>query len=194
MPPCRWVVVSELSDPGALPSERASDEATMTAQQQLALARLDSGLARLGAAERDRLARKTMWLSHHWPDDYGERCVRIGHHHVCRRCAALYPLGIVIAVLSVLGAPPWPMSWDPWAIWLLCLPATIAYVAEAVGLWPYHARFQVGTMLITAVGFGRALGYELETRWSSEFWGPVAVFGGIWFFATLIAHLRRPAR
>ena len=167
------------------------DDATERAKQQLALARLDAGLQAIGQRERDRQARKGMWLSHHWPDHQAERCVRIAGRPVCRRCAALYPLGLFVAIVSATVAAPWPEAWDPLAIWLLCLPATITYVGEAIGLFGYHARAQVGTMLITSVGFGRALGYEFEQRWSSEFWGPVAVFGGIWFLATLVAQLRR---
>ena len=44
---------------------------------------------------------------------------------------------------------------------------------------------------MTALAFGRALGYELEHRWSGIFWGPIAVFGGIWFAATVMAQRRR---
>lgn len=30
-----------------------------------------------------------MWLSHHHVDD-GDRCVRVGRRHVCRRCLAMF--------------------------------------------------------------------------------------------------------
>ncbi|MFV0259662.1 MAG: hypothetical protein ACK5PP_14595 [Acidimicrobiales bacterium] len=157
----------------------------------VALARFEQGLAELAARERHRLGRRQLWTAHHWPEDYPERCVRIGGRWVCRRCAALYPLGILVAVVSAMGYPPWPESWDPWAIWLLSLPATMAYVGEAVGLFRYRARLQVAATLVTAVAFGRGLGYELTQRWSPEFWGPVAVFGGIWFAATIIGSRHR---
>ena len=152
---------------------------------------LDARLAMIGAREQARLAKKNMWLAHHWPDDYRDRCVRIGSRHVCRRCAALYPLGIAIALLSLNGLAPWPTSIDPWPIWLLSIPATIAYCAEAVGLIRYDARIQVGTTLIAAVAFGHALSYELDERWSPEFWGPIAVFGGIWFVFTVLGMQRK---
>jgi len=152
---------------------------------ELALAMLDLGLARLKAKETARIGRRNMWLAHHWPDDYGERCVTLGSRPVCRRCAALYPLGFIVAFAAALGAAPWPASVDPWPIWILSLPATIAYVGEAIGLFGYNVRVQVAATLITAVAFGRGLGYELVERWSPEFWGPVAVFGGIWYAATL---------
>lgn len=94
-------------------------------------------------------------------------------------------MGFLVAFLAAAGYPLWPASWDPAAIWILCLPATVAYVGEAIGLFGYSPRWQVATMLITATAFGRALGYELVDRWSPEFWQPVAVFGGIWFLATV---------
>ncbi|MFV0525030.1 MAG: hypothetical protein ACK5RL_11070 [Acidimicrobiales bacterium] len=156
-----------------------------------ALARFERRLAEMAARERRYQGRRNLWLAHHWPDDYPDRCVRLGRRWVCRRCAALYPLGVLVALVAALGYPPWPVSWDPWPIWILSLPATIAYVGEAVGLFPYRPRIQVAATLITAVGFGRGLGYEFGQRWSPEFWGPVAVFGGIWFAATLIGSRRR---
>lgn len=129
-----------------------------------------------------------MWLSHHWPEHYADRCVKIGSRHVCRRCSALYPLGFVVAFLAAFGFPLWPQSWDPAAIWLLSLPGTAVFVGEALGVFRYSPRWQVAGTLITALAFGRGLGYELVDRWSPEFWQPVAVFGGIWFFASAFQH------
>lgn len=149
-----------------------------------ATARFDAVVARLGQAERRQQGRRQLWHAHHWPDQYDDRCVRIGRRHWCRRCLSLYPLGFLVAALSAAGLPPWPASADPALIWLLCLPGTIAFVGEAAGRFDYNARWQVGATLITAVAFGRGLGYELVERWSPEFWEPVALFGGIWFTAS----------
>ncbi len=132
-----------------------------------------------------------LWLSHHWPGEYHPRCLRIGRHHVCRRCLALYPLGFLVAVLSAVGLPPWPGAFDPAMIWILSLPATVAFVGEATGRFSYAPKWQVGTTLITAVAFGRALGYELVQRWSPEFWQPVTVFGAVWFAASYYQHNNR---
>ncbi len=148
-------------------------------------------LAQINERATDHRARRQLWLTHHWPKDYPQRCVRVGSRHVCRRCAALYPLGFVVAFLAAFGLPLWPTSWDPAAIWLLCIPATVAFVGEAIGLFRYSAKWQVAAMLITALAFGRGLGYELVDRWSAEFWQPVAVFGGLWFFASLFDHTTR---
>jgi len=139
----------------------------------------------------DRRARRVLWLSHHWPDHYGERCVMVGGRPACRRCSALYSVGFAVALASTFGVDPWPDRLDPGLIWLLCLPATAAFVGEALGWFRYSVRWQVATTLVAGLAFGKALGHELEQRWSSEFWGPIAVFGGLWFFASLIGHRRR---
>ncbi|NNE97000.1 MAG: hypothetical protein HKN24_13320 [Acidimicrobiales bacterium] len=139
-------------------------------------------------------ASSPMWLTHRYPvagasTPYGDRCVHVGRHWVCRRCSILYPIGVVVAVLFAAGIG-WPETWDMTAIWLLCVPATVAYCGEALGLFDYNPRVQSWAMAMSAVGFGRGLGYEFTERWSGEFWWPVTVFGGLWFFATLIGHLR----
>ena len=117
---------------------------------------------------------------------------RLGRYHVCRRCLALHPLSLAVALASVAGHPPWPGRFDPGIVWLLSLPATAAYMAEALGWIRYRPWVQVATMLVAALAFGRALGYELLDRWQPVFWGPIAVFGGLWFFATVIGMRTRP--
>lgn len=126
-----------------------------------------------------------MWLSHHWPEDQAQRCVTVGGRPVCRRCLALYPLGVLVAVLAAFGLAPWPTTWDPAAIWVLSIPATVAFVGEMLGWFGYSSRWQVATTLLAALAYGRALGYEFNERWSPEFWEPITVFGGLWFFAAL---------
>ena len=144
-------------------------------------------------ADEARAKRRFLW-AHHWPEDYEQRCCRVGGRPVCRRCSALYPIGFAVAFAAALGAPLWPDRWDPVAIWLLCLPATLAFVGEMVGWFSYSARWQVGTTAVAGLAFGKALGYELLQRWSTEFWGPIAVFGGIWFFASWYGHRTKAKR
>lgn len=137
----------------------------------------------------------SMWLSHRHPDPdadipYGDRCVSIGGRWVCRRCSVLYPIGVVVAFLFAAGIG-WPEAWDMTAIWILCIPATVAYCGQALGLFQYDAKVQTAAMAVSSLGFGRGLGYEFTERWSGEFWWPVTVFGGLWFFSTLIGALRR---
>lgn len=158
----------------------------------VALAMFEAKLASLAARETQALGRKNIWLAHHWPEHYHERCVQVGKRHVCRRCAALYPIGILTAVLFAgWNFTFWPTDLDPAPIWILSIPATIAYCAEALGLISYRPKVQVGTTIAAAFAFGHGLGYELQNRWSAEFWGPIAVFGGIWFFATVVGMERK---
>jgi hypothetical protein len=156
---------------------------------------LEKQAARRQAEERRRLsdvqARRRLFLAHHWPEHYSERCFRLAGVPLCRRCSALYPLGFLIAFTTAIGYGPWPNGWDPAAIWMLCLPASLAFVGEMLGWFRYSVRWQVGTTLVAAMAFGKALGYELIERWSSEFWGPIAIFGGLWFFASFYGHRSR---
>jgi hypothetical protein len=155
---------------------------------------LDARLAELQAERDHRAARRNLWLAHHWPAQYAERCVVVGGRPVCRRCAALYPLSVVMAVLALVAGPPWPPAWEPWPVWVLSLPATIAFTGEALGWFRYAPRWQVGTTLLAAVAFGRAWGAELADPGQAIFWGPIAVFGGLWFAASAIGvrlRLRR---
>ena len=138
-----------------------------------------------------------MWLTHRHPEPehpdqtkpYGDRCVKVAGHWMCRRCSILYPIGTIVAFLFAAGIG-WPASWDMTAIWLLCIPATVAYCGQALGFFGYEPRIQSAAMAVSALGFGRGLGYEFTERWSGQFWWPVTVFGGLWFFSTLIGALR----
>lgn len=194
--------MSAPADPTSAPAPAAGPADDEAGLDPAALAALDRQLAQLGRDQQrrhhhQRTGRRNLWLAHRWPDDgpdgpvYDHRCLLVAGRPVCRRCAALYPLSLVVALASVAGHAPWPGRFDPWIVWLLSLPATVAYVGEAVGWFPYRPRWQVATTLVAALAFGRALGYELDHRWSGIFWGPIAVFGGIWFAATVVAQRRR---
>ena len=41
---------------------------------------------------------------------------------------------------------------------------------------------------LTAIPLGRGMSYEFDHRWSWYFWGPLLVFGTIWFAATIIGR------
>lgn len=151
----------------------------------------EARLARMRADEAQRAGRRRFWLAHHWPEEYAERCVEVGGHVVCRRCAALYPLSTAVALLALLVGPPWPLAWDPWPVWVLSLPATVVFVGEQLGRFAYSPRWQVGTTSVAAVAFGRAAGAEIGDPGQHMFWGPIAVFGGLWFTAVVVGQRRR---
>lgn len=135
-------------------------------------------------------ARRGMWLAHHWPEHF-ERCAVVAGRRVCRRCLVLYPLTIAIAVAAVADVVLWPRRFDPALIWLLSIPGTLEYVAEQLGMLRYRARRQVIATALTAIPLGRGLSYEFESRWSWYFWGPLLVFGSIWFIATIVGRRTR---
>jgi len=133
-----------------------------------------------------------MWRTHHHHDQY-DRCVLIRGRHVCRRCTTLYPISLSVAALYLVGVVLWPVEYDLWLIWGLCLPGTADFVLEQIGVIKYSARRQVWVTALIALALGRGFAFELESRWSWEFWGPVLVFGTTWFVSAVIANLRHAA-
>lgn len=144
---------------------------------------------RRAAEAADRRARRGLWLTHHWPDEY-DRCAVVGGRHVCRRCLTLYPIAIAVAIAGLAGFAPWPESIDVWMIWLLCIPATIEFLAEKLLDVLYNPRRQIAVTALVGLALGRGLSYEIDDRWSWEFWGPVLVFCTIWFVAAAVKAQR----
>jgi len=148
-------------------------------------------LAEIGRANQEQAARSGLWLSHHWPHQYHQRCFQIQGRWVCRRCAALYPLAILIAFATAL-TPGTDPSWIDVVVISTCsIPATIAYCGEALGWFTYRPMTQTLTMMLAAVGFGRGLGHEFVNRWSLSFWVPLAVFGSAWLASTIVSWNRQ---
>jgi hypothetical protein len=129
-----------------------------------------------------------MWLAHHFPDDY-DRCVVIAGRHVCRRCAALYPVALAVMVISLAGWH-WPESADPWLLWLLPLPSVIEFVGEHAGWLRHRPVRQVVLTIPLAVALGRGFAIYVREPGSLLFWGVVVVYGGICGLAVLLASRR----
>jgi len=114
-----------------------------------------------------------MWLAHHYPDEY-DRCVVIGRSHVCRRCLVLYPLMIVVMVLTSglqLGT-----TVDALVVIALPLPAVVEVVLELVGVLRYDARRQIALTVLLAIGLGRGFALYLQDHLSVLFWGVVVAY------------------
>jgi hypothetical protein len=131
-----------------------------------------------------------LFLSHHPPEQY-DRCIKIGRHHVCRRCAVLYPVAFVVAGLSLAGVA-WPAAWDSNLLYLLPLPVTLEFVLERFGALRYHAGRQIVLTLLAAPALGRGFARYLLNPSDRLFWGMVALFGGACLFALLATRSRRP--
>ena len=74
-------------------------------------------------------------------------------------------------------------------VWILPIPATVDFVLGELSQLKYSPRRQVITTAIMAFAVGRGLHAELIERWSTTFWGPVLVFGSIWFATAVQAWL-----
>jgi len=149
----------------------------------------DRAVEAIAARRATERSRESMWRTHHHRDQY-DRCVVIRGRHVCRRCITLYPTSLTVAALSLAGVVLWPVQYDLWLIWGLCLPGTVDFALEQAGVVRYSARRQVWVTVLVALALGRGFAYELDSRWSWEFWGPVLVFGATWFAAAVIGSRR----
>lgn len=122
----------------------------------------------------DRFDDTPMWLSHHWPDQ-ADRCVEVGGRFVCRRCAVLYPVSLVVAMLFGIGAG-WPERWDPWFLWLLPLPAAVEFIGEQLRWWEHAPRRLVAVTLLLAVACGRLYVRYLDDIWDGLVWSVVSTY------------------
>jgi len=127
-------------------------------------------------------------LSHHPPSQY-DRCIRIGRHHVCRRCAVLYPLAFAVAIASLFGLH-WPEAWDRTLLYLLPLPVTLEFGVERFGGIRYRAGRQIALTLLAAPALGRGFARNWAHPGDRLFWGMVLLFGGSALFALLFT--KRP--
>jgi len=118
----------------------------------------------------------SLFFAHHPPSEY-DRCIRVGRHHVCRRCAVLYPLAFAVAIASLLGAH-WPEAWDSTLLYLLPLPMTLEFVVERFGGLRYNPGRQLALTVIGAAAFGRGFARYALHPGDRLFWGMVFLFGG----------------
>ena len=125
-----------------------------------------------------------MWLSHHFADEY-DRCIVVRGKRVCRRCAVLYPLALVSAVVLGVGAK-WPDRLDPWFLWLLPLPAVIEFVGEQLRLVRHSPRRLVALTIPLAVACGGLYGRYLDEPGDDLVWNIVLAYGGACLTAGLL--------
>lgn len=130
-----------------------------------------------------------MWLSHHWPDEYG-RCAVVAGRHVCRRCLVLYPLALTVTVVAALGIW-WPREWDAVLIPLLPLPAVVDFAADALGVVRHSPRRQVVLTGFGALAAGAGYLRYLDRPGDPLVWATVVGYGSICFAAAILAHRRR---
>jgi uncharacterized membrane protein len=130
-----------------------------------------------------------LWLSHHYPADYG-RCVLIGETRVCRRCLVLYPIAFVVLALARAGVR-WPTSLDPVFLLLLPLPAVVDFLAEQLGTRGYRPGLQLAGTVPLGIALGVAFDRYLDRQTDPLFLGVVVLYGGACFAALLVGMRRR---
>jgi hypothetical protein len=109
-----------------------------------------------------------MWLSHH-DDDKLERCLVVGGHHVCRRCAVLYPISLVVLALGLLVD-----NLPSWLMFALPLPAVAEFVGENMGL-RYNPTRQMVLTAIAAPALGIGFARALDNPFDGKLWSMVAM-------------------
>jgi hypothetical protein len=134
-------------------------------------------------------ATTAMVWSHHWPHDY-DRCVRVGAHHVCRRCIVLYPVALV--VMAVTLATGWPRSLDPWLMIAAPLPMTAEWVLEHLAVVRHSPRRLAVTTFLGALALGRGFARYMDDRADPLAWG-MAFFVGVICAASAYVGARRAA-
>jgi hypothetical protein len=141
--------------------------------------------------ERDAnpMADTSMFLSHHWPSRY-DRCAVIGGRHICRRCAVLYPVAILVALAAGAGLT-WPSSWDVWLLWLLPVPGVVEFVLDTLGAIRYSPVRQVIVSALLAVAYGRILWIYAHDPTNALIWAVVITDTGVCLAAVLLAAVLR---
>src|SRR4051794_20960966 len=131
-------------------------------------------------------------LSHHPPNQY-DRCIRVGRHHVCRRCAVLYPVAFAVAIASLAGLH-WPTAWDRALLYLLPLPVTLELVVERLGGIRYRAGRQIALTLLAAPALGRGFARYVGNPTDRLFWTMVLLFGSASLLALVLTDGRAGER
>jgi uncharacterized membrane protein len=129
-----------------------------------------------------------MLWTHHWADQH-ERCAHVGGRLICRRCLVLYPVTVLVLLLSRFGLR-WSDSLDTVLLFALPLPLVIDFVSEHIGFTRYSPRRQVATTMLGAIALGQAFSRFLDQNSDPKFWTMVTSYAGLCAGALVVHHLR----
>jgi len=130
------------------------------------------------------------WLSHH---RHAQRhaCFAWGGVHVCARCLGTYP--VLFAVLALqLHRPmaPLHLSFDPWLLFALPLPAVIDWSVGQLTAWRGLNGVRLLTGGLLGVALGRALYIHMRHPGTAQIYvfglAGVAVAGIVWGLRVLL--------
>ncbi len=105
-----------------------------------------------------------MLIAHHYPKDY-DRCYKLRAGGttlpICARCAALYPVCVLLLVLqfTVLKIPP---ALDPVFLFILPLPAFIEWALRKMDAWKSSNMARSITGILFGAGLSRGFYYYLR--------------------------------
>ena len=120
-------------------------------------------------------------LSHHPPEEEGERCVHLpGLPPLCRRRSLLYPLTILVMVGTVALPSVQALAQGPWAPYLLLglpAPAALIFILEQLRVIPYRPWQIWLTTPLLGAGLGLGFGRYLRSPGDPLFWGMLFLFG-----------------
>ena len=134
--------------------------------------------------------RSSMWLAHHYPDQY-DRCVVVGRRRVCRRCLVMYPVAFAVTALALAGVAV-PDPWSQVLLVLLPLPGVVDFVGEHRAWWAHSPRRLVALSALVGVSAGIGFGRYLDDQLDPWFWGTVAAYGAVLAAAAFIRPRNRP--
>lgn len=129
-----------------------------------------------------------MLWTHHWADQH-DRCAVVGGKLVCRRCLVLYPVTLLVLLLSRIGLH-WPSGFDTFLLFALPLPLVLDFVVEHMGFTRYSPKRQMVTTFLGAMALGHAFARYLEHNADPLFWTMVACYAGLCAGALAVHHLR----
>lgn len=135
-------------------------------------------------------AHTSRWLAHHGPDHL-ERCTVVAGRHVCRRCAVLYPVAAVTAVVVGLVLGTTLPGGAGLLMWLLPVPMVADWAAEHLGLARWSARRQVVVTAIGAPGLGLALLAHAGHPFAAIAVAPVLTWSAVCLATALVGGARR---
>ncbi len=109
---------------------------------------------------------------------------------MCRRCLVLYPVALV-TVLVFGRLVDWPAALDPWALWVLPLPAVLELIGEHLGLLRANATRLAVVTVPLGVGCGLLYLRYLDQPSDPVVWGVVVVYAGVCLLTVVLTASRQ---
>lgn len=131
-----------------------------------------------------------MMLSHHAPHEY-DRCYKVGAHHLCSRCAGIYPALVAGLIALAYLLPAFP----EWLEWLALLALPVPALLDWGASWVFRAAGTNWLRTLTGVLLGLSVSRNLHLQWTEPFQPMVliqaGVVGGVALLIFTVGYIRR---